>query len=161
FIFNGKEGIAFNRVSGTGPGTGTARADIFGTMVGCVVACTNFGGNIWISAPHGVVIGNGAVINTGGLRGTTSPRSLPGADFLAGREPTSGGNHIFNFGQGANAISLGDAHITLNGGTLALIAPVVTSSANTPGRGVDGSGSVLYGAADAFRITLAPDGTNW
>ena len=37
FIFNGKDGIAFNRVGGAGPGT--ARADIFGTMMGCVVAC--------------------------------------------------------------------------------------------------------------------------
>src|SRR5438105_6325378 len=156
FLFNGKDGVALNVVTGTGPGT--AKAQIFGKLLGCVAACPNYGGNIWISAPDGVLIGNGAVINTGGLLATTSPLSLSTSNFIAGNEPTSGTNHVFEFSDGKGAVTVGDAHITLHGGTLALIAPTVTTATNSA---VDGTGSVLYAATNAFKISLAPDGSNW
>src|SRR5947209_10770635 len=40
FLFNGKDGIALNVVTGTGPGT--AKAQIFGKLLGCVAACPNY-----------------------------------------------------------------------------------------------------------------------
>ena len=153
FQFLTRSDIVLNRIAG-------GSATINGTLSGIVSGQP--GGNIWITARDGILFGNGAVVSTGGLLATTSPLSTPDSDFLAGTEPVSGSNHIFSFGTGTNAISIGDAHITVNGGLLAFVAPVVSSVANTAGNGIDGTGSVLYGAADAFRITLVPDGaTNW
>ena len=153
FEFLGRSNIVLNRIAA---GSATINGTLSGTVSG------QPGGNIWIAARDGIVFGNGAVVNTGGLLATTSPLSTTDTDFLASTEPTSGINHTFTFGTGTNSISIGDAHITVNGGLLAFIAPVVSSAANTAGNGVDGTGSVLYGAADAFKITLVPDGvSNW
>jgi fibronectin-binding autotransporter adhesin len=153
FEFLGRPDIVLNRVT-------AGSATINGTLTGTVAGTP--GGNIWIAAHDGVLFGNGAIVSTGGLLATTSPMTTSDANFLAGRETVSGANHIFTFGDAVNSVSIGDAHITVNGGVLAFVAPVVTSAANTAGNGVDGTGSVLYGAANAFKITLAPDGaTNW
>ena len=69
FGANNNNWIVLNRVN-------AGSATINGTLQGCLADCSHFGGNIWIYASDGVVIGNGAVVNTGGFLATTSPLSM-------------------------------------------------------------------------------------
>ena len=97
FLFPTKSSIVLNRIP-------AGSATIAGTLNGCVVTCSTFGGNIWIYAPNGVIFGNGAVVNTGGLLATSSPMLTTDADFVAGGENPA---NQFKFGT-ANLGSLVD-----------------------------------------------------
>ena len=167
FIFNGRDDIVINLI--TSPTASATQID--GVLNGIVPnSPVQSGGNIWIINPAGIVFGANSVVNTGGLLATTS--SLTAADqtrFLGG-----GDGATFTFSVPAPAgssVQVGGA-ITGYGGTLAFIAPVVVTIATAnisgapPATGACALGTlpcatdVLYGAADAFNITFAPNANN-
>ncbi|HEX4180281.1 MAG TPA: filamentous hemagglutinin N-terminal domain-containing protein, partial [Caulobacteraceae bacterium] len=154
FLFQTNSSIVLNRVP-------TGSATIAGTMNGCVVSCPTYGGNIWIYAPDGVIFGAGAVVNTGGLLATSSPMTTLDSDFVGGTEVTP---NQFTFGTSSPSAVVdiqATASITGHGGTLAFVAPTVTSEAgatvSTTATTSTGANSVLYGAANAFTIQFMPD----
>lgn len=176
--FNVAQGSALNFNFGAGHNDWivlnrtTGQAAIDGTLNGCLSNCTgDFGGNIWIYAPGGIVFGPHAVVNTGGLLATTSPLTDTD-DFLDGTRSQ------FNFGASANnaAVTLCGASCTVkgatftgpgaslngHGGLMAFAAQVVNQGVN--GSSVsDPGGTVLYGAAKAFTLHLAksPAAGDW
>src|SRR5215472_6787858 len=80
FFFGGNGWIVLNRVS-------QGSASINGNLFGCLDAsCVSRGGNIWVYAADGVLIGPNARVNAGGFLATTSPLATSGADFLAGTD---------------------------------------------------------------------------
>ena len=93
FGANNNNWIVLNRVN-------AGSATINGTLQGCLADCSHFGGNIWIYASDGVVIGNNAVVNTGGFLATTSPLSMTDSAFATGT------GNSFSFGA-ANPGTLG------------------------------------------------------
>jgi filamentous hemagglutinin family protein len=139
-------------------------AKIYGHMDGCLnAACTQYGGNIWIYDSAGVIFGNGAVVNTGGLLATTSPlQTLPdgqkysdaGFSKLNQKAINSG---AFAFGPSPNSNITIDAGATIHGnhGTLAFVAPNVDAGGN-----VDGAANVLYGAGNSYQVKFLDDGSN-
>ncbi|HTW36570.1 MAG TPA: filamentous hemagglutinin N-terminal domain-containing protein, partial [Rhizomicrobium sp.] len=152
YIFgaNNNNWIVLNRVN-------SGSATINGTLQGCLADCTTFGGNIWIYAADGVVIGNNAVVNTGGFLATTSPLSMTDSAFATGT------GNSFSFGSanaGTSVQVLSGAQITSSGGTLAFIAPQVSTQSGSTITAPNGSGSVLYGAATSYTLQFAPDADN-
>ncbi|HEY0301997.1 MAG TPA: hypothetical protein VGC36_11710, partial [Rhizomicrobium sp.] len=161
FIFGGKNWIVFNRVNG-------GSATIGGQLLGCmdVAHCsisdplTAFGGNIWLYASDGIIVGPGGVIKSGGSLLTTSPMTTADADFLAGTEPTA---LQFDFGAAAAGTSVSmqaGAQIESSGGTIALVAPAVSTAAGSSVTAPAGSASALYGATNAYRIKFLQNGSN-
>ncbi|HKD21004.1 MAG TPA: filamentous hemagglutinin N-terminal domain-containing protein, partial [Rhizomicrobium sp.] len=129
-------------------------ATINGTLQGCLADCTTFGGNIWIYARDGVLIGNGAVVNAGGFLATTSPLSTSDSDFV---NPAT---NTFAFGAanpGTSVSVQGNAQITAAGGTIAFIAPQVSTDAGTTVTATGQGSSVLFGAATSYTLQFAPD----
>lgn len=151
FFFQGRDGIVLNR---------TFRSTIEGTLLGTVGAGGPTGGNIWIVAPGGVIIGRGARISTGGLLATTAELGSD-EDFL------DTGRLDFQFVNGMDSPAgvdvLTGAQITGDGGVLALIAPRVTTgtSAQIGGpKATPGQADVLYGGASAFTVTFQRSAAN-
>ena len=150
FGANNNNWIVLNRVN-------AGSATINGTLQGCLADCSHFGGNIWIYASDGVVIGNNAVVNTGGFLATTSPLSMTDSAFA------TGSGNSFSFGPanaGTSVQVLSGANITSSGGTLAFIAPQVSTEAGSTITAANGTGSVLYGAATSYSLQFAPDANN-
>lgn len=147
FIFANRGDVALNRVL-----TGAASIDgAINSFIGASGGAT--GGNVWFSAPGGVVFGGNAVVNVGGLLATTG--SISNADFF-------GGDLGFTFsGAGASSSVTVDAgaQLNVNSGTLALIAPVVSTAAGSTisGGAANNDSDVLFGAAEEYTITFAPD----
>lgn len=123
--------IALNRV------TGTESSSIMGSLTA--------NGKVFILNPNGVLFGNGAQVNVGGL--VASTLSLSNANFMAGN---------FNFtGNGNNASIVNNANINIaQGGTLAFIAPVIKNN----GTIIASQGSVILAAADDVTLTLQNGG---
>jgi filamentous hemagglutinin family protein len=145
YVVAGRGDIVLNRVtSGIATIDGAVRSNI-GSAAGAV------GGNVWFSAPGGVVFDNNAVVNVGGLLATTA--DIADADFLDG-------NASFDF-TGAPAASSVDvfsgARLNVSGGTLALVAPNVTSAGTLSDESTGNNADVLFGAAESYTITFAPD----
>ncbi|QPQ54355.1 hypothetical protein IC614_08310 [Allosphingosinicella flava] len=147
FIFNNRGDIVLNRLAS---GTATINGSVVGTMGS---GAGPVGGNVWFTAPGGVVFNNGAIVNVGGLLATTAP--IADGNFLFG-------GNSFSFAGAAPTSSVtvrSGAQLIVNGGTLALIAPVVitegSSFINDSSTGANSD--VLFGAAQDYTITFAPD----
>ena len=150
FGANHNNWIVLNRVN-------SGSATINGTLQGCLADCSHFGGNIWIYASDGVVIGNGAVVNTGGFLATTAPLSMTDSAFATG----TGNSFSFGAANAGTSVQVqGNASITSSGGTLAFIAPQVSTSSGSTITAANGTGSVLYGAATSYTLQFAPDANN-
>ena len=154
YIFANKNDIVLNKVTGA--------ASIDGILNGCLGTCTgsNYGGNVWIYSDTGVVFGANAAVNVGGLLATTSPMSTSDATFLA-----SSGSATYNFGSGS-----GTGYININNGAtitghgtspIAFVAPIITSDAGSSVSTDAGKAAVLYGAANAYNISFADDGSDF
>ena len=126
------QSIALNRVVGGGNAS-----QILGKL--------EANGQVWLLNPNGVVIGQGAQVNVGGL--LASSLQVTDADFLSGQ-------HRFSGGEGAGAVvNHGDVNASA-GGMVALIGPQVsnTGTISTPG------GSTVMAAGDKVSLDFQGDG---
>jgi filamentous hemagglutinin family protein len=135
--------IALNRV------TGLESSSIMGSLTA--------NGKVFILNPNGVLFGNGAQVNVGGLVASTA--SLSNANFMAGNFNFTN-NHFAN-SNAANAGSIvnnANIHIA-NGGTLAFIAPVIKNNGTIIlNQSVANQGSVILAAADDVTLSLQNGG---
>jgi len=119
FVFGKNNWFVLNRLNGQGS------ASINGNLLGCLnTSCTAYGGNIWVYASDGVLIGPNARINSGGFLATTSPIASD-SDFLSGGGATP---DAFSFGASVPGSSVqvkSGAQISASSGSVALIAPQV------------------------------------
>ncbi len=139
------------------------------------------GGNVWFSAPGGVVFGSTAVVNVGGMLATTAlvdvnsflntdstssfPFTYPGTGYPGTTDyPAVSGYPTNNVAGGVGGVTvMNGAKLTAQGGLLALIAPFVNVAAGATVQSTDqsasggGAGSVLYGAANAFTVSLSQE----
>jgi filamentous hemagglutinin family protein len=140
FRLPGRQAIVLNKVTGS--------ANIDGQLNSFVGSSANIGGNVWFSASGGVVFGKNAVVNVGGMLATTA--GIADTDFL-------GGNFGFNDAAAASAIRFdAGSSITSHGGMLAFVAPIVLAAEGSSITGAPDS-QVLFGAAQGYEITFAPD----
>lgn len=124
-----KDAITLNRV------TGKEESVIQGAI--------NAKGNVFISNPNGVLIGNNAQINVGSLVATT--QAIKDEDLMNGKLKFDGqaGGKVEN-----------NANINVpKGGVIALIAPIVKNN----GKLTAFEGNVLLASAEKFSITLPKD----
>lgn len=128
FLQPGRGSIALNRV------TGGSVSSIFGQVAA--------NGQVWLLNPAGIVFGQGARVDVGGL--VASSLSLSDADFLSGRFALQG-----NSGGGV----LNQGRITSQGGYIALLAPQVrnTGTLQAP------QGHVALAAGEAVTLSLGSD----
>jgi filamentous hemagglutinin family protein len=157
FVFNPASGqsaanargdIVLNQITGGGS------VDIEGALASTVSGDSHpYGGNVWFSAPGGVIFGSGAVVNVGGLLATTaaiSPANLT-SQFL------DASNFTFQFAGGTAGVDVaGGAQIDANGSLVVLAGSSVevqpgASVANADVNGA-GTASILYAAAPSFSL---------
>lgn len=103
----------------------------------------NAKGNIFISNPNGMLIGNNAQINVGSLVATT--QKISDDDFMKG-------NYQFDGKAGGSIENLGNIQVP-KGGVVALIAPIVKNN----GKITAHEGKVLLASAESFSIRLPND----
>jgi filamentous hemagglutinin family protein len=130
FVQPGSSSVALNRVLGSEP------SSIFGTLLA--------NGNVFILNPNGVLFGNGASVNVGGL--VASTMRMSDADFLAGqyRFTDAGAGSVVNQG----TITARD------GGPVVLMGRTVRNDGAISAR----LGSVALVGAQAATLDLAGDG---
>jgi filamentous hemagglutinin family protein len=129
FVQPNASATALNRVLGADP------SSILGSL--------NANGKVFLVNPNGIVFGQGASVNVGGLVGST--RNISDSDFMAGQ---------YNFeGTGPGSV-VNHGTINANGGSVALLG------ANVSNQGVIQAqmGSVALAAGDAFTLDVAGDG---
>jgi filamentous hemagglutinin family protein len=142
YAFDARNWIVLNRIQS--PTTPV----IAGAIEGRVGA--DFGGNIWFASSNGLIFGNGARVDAGGLLISTASPDLAG--FL---DPT---NLTFNFSgeevDPAAAINLqAGSSVNGHGGLVALISPAIIAEAGSSVTGAGGS-NVLYGATRGYQLRL-------
>jgi len=115
---------------------------VTGANISTIDGAIRANGQVWLLNPNGLLFGNGAVINVGGLLATTS--DIANQDFLDGR---------YNFSGGRNAITNNGAISAANGGSVILSAPKVTN------RGLiqANAGHVVLGGTDTFTVDFNGD----
>lgn len=126
----GAHAIALNRVLGQDP------SQILGNL--------SANGQVFILNPNGVLFGNGAQVNVGGLVATTM--KLSDNDFMNGN-----GKYVFTPGGVAGASIVNQGEITANGGYIALLAPKVINE----GKLIADGGNVTMAAGSEMTLTLA------
>ena len=173
FTFNNRSDVVLNRLVNSTP------VMINGGLTGTVQG--SIGGNVWFSAPGGVVFGSTAVVNVGGMLATTAlvdvnsflnpantssfPFAYPGSGYPGTTGyPAITGVPVSNVAGGVGGVTvMSGAKLTAQGGLMALIAPFVqvqsgaTVQSTDQSQGGGGAGSVLYGAANAFTVSLAQE----
>jgi len=119
---------------------------VTGDQVSVLLGRMDANGQVFLINPNGIVIGQGAEINVGGLIASTA--NISDQNFMAGRlifdEPGKPGAGINN----AGVITAAE------GGLVALVAPHVRNDGLIQAR----LGRVILGAADTFSIDLYGDG---
>ena len=126
----GAHAIALNRVLGQDP------SKILGNL--------SANGQVFILNPNGVLFGNGAQVNVGGLVATTM--KLSDSDFM-----NSNGKYVFTAGGVAGASVVNQGEIAANGAYIALLAPKVINE----GKLVADGGNVTLAAGKEMTLTLA------
>lgn len=113
---------------------------VTGTESSLILGSISANGQVFILNPNGVLFGQGAQVNVGGL--VASTHGMSNADFMAGNYQLSGNGTGSVVNQGSISVP--------EGGAIALIAPIVknTGTLNAP------QGSVLLAAADVVSLKL-------
>jgi filamentous hemagglutinin family protein len=130
FVQPGSDSVALNRVLGSDPSL------IFGTLLA--------NGNIFILNPNGVLFGNGASVNVGGL--VASTMRMSDADFMAG-------NYRFT-NAGAGSVVNEGSITARDGGFVVLMGRTVRNDGVISAR----LGSVALVGGEAATLDLAGDG---
>jgi filamentous hemagglutinin len=159
YYFNNRSDIVLNRLDSTSPATINGLLQAFAGGTTAVP-----GGNVWITAPGGLVFGANALVNVGGLLATTATLnntdvflSPAGTTFaFGGTINGGGGSDVINTPGGAGGISLLDgAQINANGGLVAFIAPFVNAGAGSRvNTGTTTPGQLLVAGALDLTLTL-------
>lgn len=136
FSVGAKEAVRFNQPNAAAIALNRVTGRESSTIQGSLTA----NGQVFIVNPNGVLFGKGAQVNVGGLVATTL--GISNQDFMAG-------NFRFKGGAGGSVINEGSITVA-PGGTLALIAPLVTNNGTLSAPG----GSVLLAAAEAVSLSL-------
>ena len=123
--------VALNNIGGQSP------SQIFGKLTST--------GNVFLLNPSGVVFGNGAQVNVGGL--VASSLSISDADFLKG-------SYSLQSSGAAGAVTNSGQITALKGGVVALIAPQVSNAGTitTP------DGSTALAAGNQVSVDFTGDG---
>ncbi|AHG42101.1 filamentous hemagglutinin outer membrane protein [Pseudomonas syringae CC1557] len=124
-------------------GSATALNRVLGADPSSILGNLNANGKVFLVNPNGIVFGQGASVNVGGLVGST--RNISDSDFMAGQ---------YNFeGTGAGSV-VNHGKINAKGGSVALLG------ANVSNQGVIQAqlGTVALAAGNAFTLDVAGDG---
>ena len=133
FIQPSSSSIALNRVTGS-----QNPSQILGTLTA--------NGQVWIINPNGVLFGNGAQVNVGGL--VVSTANISDSNFMAG-------NYKFDQPGNSNAmISNAGSITTQDAGLVAFVAPSVSNAGVINAK----LGKVQLGSGDSFTLDLYGDG---
>jgi filamentous hemagglutinin family protein len=139
--------LADERVQFAQPSSSSATLNrVTGDRVSVLLGRMDANGQILLINPNGIIFGQGAQINVGGLIASTA--NIRNENFLEGKlvfdEPGRPGAGIINSGSITAA----------EGGLVALVAPHVRNDGLIQAR----LGKVILGAADTFTIDLYGDG---
>jgi filamentous hemagglutinin family protein len=99
-------------------------------------------GQVWLLNPNGLLFGNHATINVGGLLATTS--DIANQDFIEGR---------YNFTAGRNSIVNNGSIHSAHGGSVVLSAPNVVNNGLIQAN----AGHVVLGGTDTFTVDFRGD----
>ncbi|MGP1677992.1 MAG: two-partner secretion domain-containing protein, partial [Burkholderiales bacterium] len=129
FVQPNSSSIALNRVLGSDP------SNILGSL--------SANGKVFLTNPNGILFGQGAQVNVGGL--VASTLGISDSDFMAGK---------YNFAGASNAAILNQGTINADGGYVALLG------ANVSNEGVISAqlGTVALAAGNAVTLDVAGDG---
>src|SRR5471030_2426528 len=115
---------------------------VTGANVSTIDGAIRANGQVWLLNPNGLLFGNGAVINVGGLLATTS--DIANQDFLEGR---------YNFSGGRNGILNNGAISAASGGSVIMSAPKVVNNGLIQAN----AGHVVLGGTDTFTVDFNGD----
>src|SRR4051812_38187753 len=121
--------VALNRVLGPDP------SSILGSL--------SANGRVFLLNPNGILFGQGAQVNVGGL--VASTLNLSDADFMAGH---------YNFAGTSNASVTNQGSINADGGYVALLGASVSNTGTISAR----MGTVALAAGNAMTLDVAGDG---
>ncbi len=129
FVQPGSSSVALNRVLGPDP------SSILGSL--------SANGKVFLVNPNGILFGQGAQVNVGGL--VASTRSITDADFMAG---------TYKFSGTSSASIVNRGSINADGGYVALLG------ANVSNEGVISArlGTVVLASGNAMTLDMAGDG---
>ncbi len=115
---------------------------VTGSNISTIDGAIRANGQVWLLNPNGLLFGNGATINVGGLLATTS--DIADQDFINGR---------YNFSGGQGGIVNNGSIKAASGGSVVLSAPNVTNN----GLIVATAGHVVLGGTDTFTVDFNGD----
>ena len=129
FVHPNSSSVALNRVLGSDP------SSILGSL--------SANGKVFLVNPNGILFGQGAQVNVGGL--VASTLNITDSDFMAGQ---------YKFAGGSNAAILNQGSINANGGYVALLGANVSNEGMISAR----LGTVALAAGNAMTLDVAGDG---
>ena len=129
FVQPNSSAVALNRVLGADP------SSILGSL--------SANGQVFLVNPNGILFGNGAQVNVGGL--VASTRNITDSDFMAGN---------YKFAGAGNGTVINQGSINADGGYVALLGASVSNEGVISAR----LGTIVLAAGNAMTLDVAGDG---